>query len=540
MVGQTVAWSGLPSLRVVADRVAARSSLLVMAAIAVVGLVYLVWTPQAPDLAAQVARADAAGAGVTTWWSGWYGGFSLPTYSLLTPALMAAVGAPLVGVLAVAAAAGAGLRLTEGCLRPRLGAAAFATFSLADLLDGRVTFAAGLAAAAWAAVALQGNHRFATAILTLATFAASPLAGLFLGVVVAVVAVLQPARRTNATVAGAVLLGLGVGTAFLFPGTGTMPFSAVHALPPAACCLGVLIVCPSWLVKGVALALLGLFVLCLVVRNPVGGNITRLVWLAAVPAVIACAPVPRWLLPLVACALAIWPASDLVGQLQAGAVRSAHASFYQPLLNEVRDEQSLLGAGSSGQRLELVDTANHWGDVYLSTLPLARGWDRQADAGFNPIFYSSASLTASSYHAWLDSLAVRWVAVPTATLDYAAVAESKLVRGGLDYLKLAWSSPDWRLYQVVDPAPLVSGGQLLSVTAATVDVHTVGAATVTVRQRWSPYVALIDPVSGQAAMGCVIDDNGWVKVVVERAETFELSDHFDPRARVSGGRRCVN
>jgi hypothetical protein len=336
------------------------------------------------------------------------------------------------------------------------------------------------------------------------------------------------------------LVGLGVSTAFLFPGTGTMPFSAVHALPPAACCLGVLIVCPSRVVRGVAIALLGLFVLCVMVRNPVGGNITRLVWLAAVPAVLACAPVPRWLLPLVACALAIWPASDLVGQLQAGAVRSAHASFYQPLLNEVRDEQSLLAEGSSGQRLELVDTANHWGDVYLSTLPLARGWDRQADAGFNPIFYGSASLTASTYHAWLDSLAVRWVAVPAATLDYAAIAESKLVRGGLAYLKLVWSSPDWTLYEVVEPAPLVSGAQVLSITATTIDVQAAGPATVTFRQRWSPYLAMIDPVSGQAATGCVIDNNGWVNVVVKRAETFELSDRFDPRARLSGGRRCVN
>jgi hypothetical protein len=432
------------------------------------------------------------------------------------------------------------LRLTGGCLRPRLGAAAFAVFSLANLLDGRVTFAVGLAVASWAAVALRANHRFATAILTVVSFAASPLAGLFLGVVAAVVVVLQPARRVNATVAVAALVGLGVSTAFFFPGTGTMPFSAVHALPPAACCLGVLIVCPSRVVRGVAIALLGLFVLCVMVRNPVGGNITRLVWLAAVPAVLACAPVPRWLLPLVACALAIWPASDLVGQLQAGAVRSAHASFYQPLLNEVRDEQSLLAAGSSGQRLELVDTANHWGDVYLSTLPLARGWDRQADAGFNPIFYGSASLTASSYRAWLGSLAVRWVAVPTATLDYAAVAESNLVRGGLDYLKLVWSTPDWKLYEVVEPAPLVSGAQLVSVTAATIDVHTSGAATVTFRQRWSPYVVLIDPVSGRAATGCVIDNNGWVNVVVKRAETFELSDSFDPRARLSGGRRCVN
>jgi hypothetical protein len=540
MVGQTVAWPGSPGWRFAANRIAARSSLVVMAATAVLGSVYLVWTPQAPDLAAQIARADVARAGVTTWWSGWYGGFSLPTYSLLTPALMAAVGAPLAGVLAVGAGAGAGLRLTEGCLRPRIGAVAFAIFSLANLLDGRVTFAVGLAFASWAAVALRANHRFATAILSLATFAASPLAGLFLGVVVAVVVVLQPPRRASAAVSSAALLGSSVGTAFLFPGTGTMPFSVLHALPPAACCLAVLILCPSPLVRGVALALLGLFVLCLVVRTPVGGNITRLVWLAAVPTVLACAPAPRWLLPLSACALAIWPASDLVGQLHAGAARSAHASFYQPLLNEIRQEQSLLGAKSNGQRLELVDTANHWGNVYLGALPLARGWDRQADAGYNAIFYSNASLTASSYHAWLDSLAVRWVAVPAATLDYAAVAEAKLVHGGLDYLKLVWSTPDWTLYQVVEPAPLVSGAQLLRVTATTMEVQTAGAATVTIRQRWSPYVALTDPVSGQPASGCVIDNNGWVNVVVARAEQFELSDHFDPRARLSGSSRCVN
>src|SRR5690242_1776753 len=63
--------------------------------------VYLAWTPVSPDLAAQLARADLVRrAGNVSWWTGWFGGLSLPTYSLVTPQLMAWLGVALTGAVA--------------------------------------------------------------------------------------------------------------------------------------------------------------------------------------------------------------------------------------------------------------------------------------------------------------------------------------------------------------------------------------------------------------------------------------------------------
>ena len=114
--------------------------------------------------------------------------------------------------------------------------------------------------------------------------------------------------------------------------------------------------------------------------------------------------------------------------LRSSSGASAQAAYYQPLQAELESELRAAGPAAVGQRVEVVDTANHWGSAYLSTLSLARGWDRQADHAYNPIFYDDGALTAASYRHWLDSLAVGWVALPAAPLDYASVAEGRLIR----------------------------------------------------------------------------------------------------------------
>ena len=51
--------------------------------------------------------------------------------------------------------------------------------------------------------------------------------------------------------------------------------------------------------------------------------------------------------------------------------------------------------------------------------PLARGWERQLDIKYNGLFYG-APLTPATYEAWLHELAVRFVAVSDADIDYSA------------------------------------------------------------------------------------------------------------------------
>src|SRR3569623_1127166 len=102
-----------------------------------------------------------------------------------------------------------------------------------------------------------------------------------------------------------------------------------------------------------------------------------------------------------------------------------------------------------GQRVEVVEPATKGAARYVGeTMPLARGWERQADRTANPLFYADDShpLDPASYRAWLDQLAVAYVAVPDTRRDYASVDEAKLIQGGLPYLRQVWHNEDWTLY----------------------------------------------------------------------------------------------
>ena len=92
--------------------------------------------------------------------------------------------------------------------------------------------------------------------------------------------------------------------------------------------------------------------------------------------------------------------------------------------------------------------------------PLARGWERQLDIKYNDLFYG-APLTPASYEAWLHELAVRFVAVSDAEIDYSAKAEVALIDRGLPYLQMVLRTRHWRVYEVANPTPIVQGAATL-------------------------------------------------------------------------------
>lgn len=492
---------------------------------------YVIWAPSAPDLAAQVARADVVrAAGVTSWWTGWFGGLSLPSYSVLVPWGMAAVGVRATGLIGVVAGAVGAERLVRSSVRPRAGAVAFAASQMADLLVGRVTFCVGLAIGVWALLALRNGRRGVGVVLALGCYFASPLAGLFLGIAAFAVVVVVPERRRPAAMVALTLALTGAAMAVLFPGTGTMPFTVLDALPAALCAAGVFAACAQPVVRAAAVLLLAADGVLLLVPSAIGGNITRLVWVCAVPVVVAYSRFSLRSLVAVVLALAIWPIGDTVGQLEAAAAASASPDFYAPVAEAIRSQQQAAGAGAIGQRVEVVDTSNHWGSAYLSSLSLARGWERQADVADNPVFYDEGALTATSYRRWLGQLAVGWVALPNAQLDYASVAEGALIRTGLPYLTQVWSSSTWRLYRVEGATPLASGAEVTAVGPAGVRLTSTGAATITLRVRWSPYLEVRDAGTQLPAPSCLRDDAGWVSLTLPKAESVIVTSQFDPAA----------
>lgn len=531
---RTARWAA--RLNAVSARVVGVGFTAPVAALVVSGVLciaYLAWTPVAPDLAAQLARADLVRrAGDVSWWTGWFAGLSLPSYSLLAPPMMAAVGVAASGaLLTVAACWGAGLLLRD-TLRPRAGAVAFSLFCVADLLVGRVTFAVGLGFAVWALVALRARLGVLSAVLALLSYLSSPLAGLFLGLVLIAVVIVDGGRRVQAAILAGLLLLSGIAMAVLFPGTGQMHYSPTAAIAPGIGTALVAITCRTRVVR--VAALIGLVALpaFMVVPGAVGSNIARLAWVCAVPTLIACATLDRRRLALGAVVLTAWPGLDLIEQVHWAPDPSTRAAYYQPLIHELRVARATAGPAARGERVELLDTVNHSGSLYLTPdFPLARGWDRQADLANNPIFYRDGALNADRYHAWLHALAVGWVAVPATKLDYAAADESTLIKNGLPYLQLIWSTPDWKLYRVSDATPLATGATVTAVGPSSVTLRTAAPSTVLLRVRWSPYLRAVDASTGDSAHACIAPAGDWTHVELPAAGRYSVVSTFDVTAR---------
>jgi hypothetical protein len=495
---------------------------------------YALWTPGVPDLAAQFARAGIArSVGAVSWWTGWFGGLSLPTYSLTAPTVMAVAGVRGAGLLAVLAGSAAAAAMLRGSLRPRAGAVAFTVAQLANLFDGRVTFALGLAVGLWAAAAIQRRRSVFAVLLTVLCYAASPLAALFLGIACVGAAVADHSRRRLAAGCALVLLALSAAMQLLFPGTGRMPVTGMDVVPAAVSGIAVLLCCRSAAVRAGAATYLLALVLVLIWPGAVGTNVTRLAWVITAPLLVAYCALPR-LGAFAAVALcAAWPASDLFGQVRDAQQPSSAAAFYRPLVSALDQQQAIAGPTAIGARVEMIDTANHWASAYVApTVALARGWDRQTDRAEDPLFYQRAPLTSEEYHAWLHHVAARWVALPRRSpLDYASVAEANLVRTTPAYLTPVWTSPAWILYEVTDPTPLASTGRILAVTPTQIVLSLDGPRSLRIRLQWNPYLTLTSIDSRPYATGCLSDDAGQISAIAPRAGIYRVTYDFDGPTR---------
>jgi hypothetical protein len=187
------------------------------------------------------------------------------------------------------------------------------------------------------------------------------------------------------------------------------------------------------------------------------------------------------------------------------------------------------------RRIEIPFTRSHWEAAEIAPdVPLARGWLRQLDTGNNPIFYRG-QLNRFTYASWLAENAVRYVALPSAIPDRSSYQERALIERGLPYLQLVWRSDEWRLYEVILPAPFVIPEQRanfvleqLNRDELLLDVKRPGAAIV--RVRWTPYWF--------ARGACVERHGAWTRVISRHRGFVRLSTRFSPERVVSRGRRC--
>jgi hypothetical protein len=244
----------------------------------------------------------------------------------------------------------------------------------------------------------------------------------------------------------------------LFPSTGTEPYESWALIWDLCLCAIVAAAlwkhtAARWGAACFALVAIGSYV----VPTALGGNVSRLGQYVAGP-LLACALLPRRRLLLAALAipLLIWqwfPAVD--GIAFAHTDPSTRVSYYEPLLSYLGGDSGTIG------RVEIPSTYRHWEAAYAAPhVLLARGWERQLDIAYNPIFYKDP-LTVETYRTWLHANGVEYVALPDARLDDSSLGERALIMSGLPYLHPVWRDAHWHVWKVDGFAGLVDGSATL-------------------------------------------------------------------------------
>lgn len=492
---------------------------------------YVIVSPASLDLAAHLFRAQLfAVEGFGLWNNWWYSGHHIVGYSVLFPAVSAALTPQLAAAIAATGSAALFELLARRHFGRRawLGALVFGAATAANLYAGRLAFAFGALAALGSVLALDRRQPKLACLLAMLTALSSPVAALFTALAAAGYALgaLISQRRVPPAVAGlsvvvAALAPVGM-LAIAFPEGGSEPFqfSTLWPILVLAALALAMLPRPSVTLRATValytLATIGAYL----VPSPIGSNIVRLgTFLAAPLAVLLWWGRRTRLLLIVALPLLYleWAAPVRVVSGAAGD-QSTSAGYYRPLLRFLRREAV---PPAPPFRTEIPFTRFHWEAYVVAThFPLARGWERQLDIKDNPIFYDGR-LTASSYERWLHQNAVRFVATPEAQLDYSAQAEMALIRRGLPYLHQVMGSRHWRVYEVSHATPIVAGAARLERMAPDwLALYARTPGSVLVHLRFTPYWVLGE------GHGCVAPAGQYTRLTLRTAGRVRLVTSF--------------
>ncbi|MEU7715245.1 hypothetical protein AB0B03_25275 [Micromonospora chalcea] len=547
----------------------------------VLAVLYLTLPVTGSDLSAQVARADFFAAHPSALVDlRWYGGVHPWGYSLVSPPLMALLGVRVTGALALLASATAfaALLVRTRVPRPLLGSLVGVLTIAGNLVSGRVTYALGVAFGLAALLALTAPARrtaaadpagaagggrgvwaaVAAAAAALLASAASPVAGLFVGLVG--VALLLTRRYADGLLLAVPAAGPLAVTGLLFGEGGWMNISrtdTVHAVVTSLLVAALVAYRPVRV--GALLSAAGVLASALL-PTPVGLNATRLVVMFALPLLAAAATPPAWFTASrlagrggvapdsegrsdsgprgtgrpgegrprravgaagLAALLAVvcwWQPPVVTADLHSADDPTADPAYYTPLRAE------LARRGLTG-RVEVPPTRNYWEAAQMGEVPLARGWLRQADIDRNPLFFTTVPgadgtgipLTPVTYRDWLADNAVQYVAVPDAEFSWVGRSEAKLVELGQPYLTEVWSDRHWKLYAVADPTPIVGApGELVRQDGASITFRAPAPGPIRIRIRHTRWLTVSN--------GATVTPNGkWTTVTVPRAGTYTLT-----------------
>lgn len=452
------------------------------------------------DASAHLYRALLVQRDAVLWDNLWYGGdYPLISYSLLVYLPQQIVGPTTLALISVVVSAAlfAVLVIQRWGVGVVWGARAFGLLALGPLFTGGYAYAVGAAAMLACLLALQ-HHRVAIgALLGAITLGFSPLAFVFLGLILAAVA-LQRRRLDPRTIVVAGWLGalvvVQVVIGWLFPSEGVYPFLVGHLVAVlAVSLLGVMVARQRpearlimWLMILWAVASLLLFA----IPTPIGDNLARLRYFAFPIMVVAAGLVswrPRVLVVLaLAVSFGYGAVPDLVDAVTRTDSRPTQPEFWQPAVSFLKEHQT------PDYRVEVVQTSGRWEAFWIpeAGFALVRGWYRQVDLAENPLLYQQ-QITPREYEAWLRSRAVRYVLLPDTPLDTeGAAAEANLLRSGRSGLRLVERRGAWTIFELAAPSPLMTGPGTATITLQGHDQlagRADRAGLYLLRVRWMPY-----------------------------------------------------
>jgi hypothetical protein len=229
-----------------------------------------------------------------------------------------------------------------------------------------------------------------------------------------------------------------------------------------------------------------------------------------------------------------WNVSPLVvNYRQERGVPENDRSYWQPAIGYLHAH---LG---SSYRVEVVDTVNHWGAIYLprAGIPITRGWFRQDDYPGNEVLYNTKGLDRHSYLHWLRSLGTRYVVLTKAPTDYSSRSEAALIRNGNSGLRPVFRAPNLSIFEVPAPLSILSGpkgARVLSFAVTQVRLKLAQAGRYRLAVHYSPYwqAKSVCLTTGADGMLRIVAPRGGVitlKFVVNASEALAVLTGDSPR-----------
>ncbi len=467
---------------------------------ALVALLLVLLGPAPGDAPAHLYRTLLVHDGAFLWDNLWYAGnYPLASYSLLYYLPAAAVGnLPLVFAAAVASTAlFCSIAYREWGEHALWPCRAFGVLAAAPIFTGLYSYSLGFMAMLAALRAIQLDRLWLALPLAALTFGFSPLAFVFLCLILAAVVVAQRrvTRRVLLVGAGvAATATFGLGVMLIFPTGGIYSFHPVDfGAVLVICTAGALLArrTPRARLIFVFFVLWGaVSIFCYLVPTPVGDNVTRLSAFVF-PLVLVTAVMARFRPRLlVAVALSVALAYNIVPYFMLIPYRldprPATQRFWAPAVTylSTRSEPSY--------RVEVVPTAAHWEAYWFpkANLALARGWYRQLDMADYPVLFEHG-LTAAAYERWLRDTGVRYVLVPATKLDpNGGPAEARIVRSGQTSLRAVSTTSAGTVYELPHATGMITGPAPATLTLlahAAVEGWVAAPGTYRLRLRYSPY-----------------------------------------------------